>query len=189
MAYQDIRAFIAKLRERTGVAALALEFVILTAARAGEATGARWSEINIEEKLWTVPAVRMKAGRAHAVPLSDRACQILREMGGARVSDYVFPGHGGAPLSADALQVRLRRVRVEDATAHGMRSAFRDWCGNETSFPREVIEHALAHGEGDATKQAYRRGTALAKRRELMAAWAAYIEPGDVGGNVVKLRA
>jgi integrase len=187
MAYQKVAALIVKLRENASVAALALEFLILTAARSGEALGAQWSEIDVGGKVWTVPAGRMKAGKPHAVPLSDRAIEIVQEIGEAKVSNFVFPNRSGQQLSAESTRALLRRVGVEDATPHGFRSSFRDWCGNETTFPREVVEHALAHGEGDATEQAYRRGTAFDKRRVLMQDWAHYCEPRPPADNVTQL--
>ena len=136
MPYADVPAFIAKLRESEVVAALALEFAILTATRSGEVRGARWSEIDLEARVWTIPARRMKAGREHRVPLSDRAVEILDKLDEMRVSDFVFPGrHRQEPLSASAMEKVLDRMGV-DVTVHGFRSAFRDWAGNETYFPR-----------------------------------------------------
>jgi integrase len=188
MDYRDIFAFIAKLREREAVAALALEFTILTATRCGEILGARWSEIDLDAKVWTIPAQRMKAAREHRVPLSEPALAILAKVNEAKVSDYVFPGQRpGKPLSVMALEMVLRRMGIEDATTHGFRSAFRDWAGNETHFPRELAEHALAHVIGDRAEQAYRRSDALARRREVMDAWANYCQRG-ASGNVVSFR-
>ena len=177
--YKDLPGFVASLRERKAVAAMALEFAILTAGRSGEVLGARWSEIDLDEKVWTIPTERMKAAREHRVPLSDRAVEIIIIMGEAKVSDFVFPGHrAGRPLSVMALEMVLRRMGVENATVHGFRSAFRDWAGNETLFARELAEHALAHVVGDKAEQAYRRSDALARRRELMGAWALHCEAG-----------
>jgi integrase len=185
LPYQEVAALIAKLRESASVAAVALEFAILTAARSGEALGARWDEIDLNAKVWTVPANRMKAGRPHSVPLSDRAVEIIKTIGEAKVSDLVFPGRSGQQLSAESTRALLSRAGVEKATTHGMRSAFRDWAGNETHTPREIAEHALAHGEGDATEASYRRDSALEKRRALMAEWAHYCEPRAPADNVV----
>jgi integrase len=188
LPYADVPAFVAKLREREALAALALEFAILTAARSGEVLGARWSEIDFAGKVWTVPAARMKAGRKHRIPLSDRALNILEKLSVAKTSEYVFPGQrAGRPLSNMSMEMVLRRMGVDGATVHGMRSAFRDWAGNETHFAREVAEAALAHVVGDKAEQAYRRGDALEKRRELMEAWAAFCEPRS-GGNIVKFQ-
>ena len=187
MAYQDVPAFIERLREREAIAALALEFCILTAARSGEVLGARWSEIDISAKIWAVPAGRMKAAREHRLPLSDRVLAIVEKLSEARTGDFVFPGQrAGKPLSVMAMEMVLRRMNFDGVTVHGFRSAFRDWAGNETHFPREVAEAALAHVIGDKSEQAYRRGDALEKRRALMAAWASHCDPG-AGSNVVSL--
>ncbi len=169
------------LRERDGFAALALRLCILTAARSGEIFGACWDEIDLENKVWTVPATRMKAGRIHRIPLSEPAMAILERVGEAKLSDLVFPGRGGRPLSNMAMEMLLRRMDV-NFTVHGFRSSFRDWAGNETEFSREVAEAALAHVVGDKAEQAYRRGDALDKRRQLMDAWAKHCSIGDVVG-------
>ncbi len=188
MPYPEVSAFIAKLRERDALAALSLEFAILTATRSGEVLGARWDEIDLEAKLWTVPAIRMKAGREHRIPLSGRALEMIERLSAARTGEYVFPGHrAGRPLSNMAMEMVLRRMGVKGVTVHGFRSAFRDWAGNETHFAREVAEAALAHVVGDKAEQAYRRGDALEKRRELMMAWARYVEP-EADANVVTFR-
>lgn len=188
MAYEDVSAFVSQLRERGATAALALEFCLLTAARSGEVLGARWSEIDLDKKIWTLPANRMKAGREHRVPLSARAASILKRLSNLRAGDFVFPGQArGKPLSNMAMEMMLRRMKIEGATVHGFRSSFRDWAGNVSSFPREVTETALAHVIGDKAEQAYRRSDALEKRRELMEAWAAYCEPKG-STNVVSLR-
>jgi integrase len=187
MAYVDVPAFIAKLREREALAALALEFCILTATRSGEVYGARWSEIDMAAKVWTVPADRMKAAREHRVPLSERSLAIIERLSEARTGDFVFPSpRGNRPLSHMAMAKVLSRLEVDGATVHGFRSAFRDWVGNETHFAREVAEAALAHAVGDLSEQAYRRGDALEKRRDLMAAWAAWCEP-RIGSNIVPM--
>ncbi|WP_370194432.1 tyrosine-type recombinase/integrase [Aurantimonas coralicida] len=173
MAYQDIPCFMADLHSRKALAALALEFGILTAARSGEVLGALWSEMDQEAKLWTVPAERMKAGRQHRVPLSPRALDSVKEMEQAKVSDYIFPGQkADSPLSNMAMQMMMRRMGRGHFTVHGFRSAFRDWVGETTDFPRELAELALAHTVGDATERAYSRGDALEKRRVLMDTWA-----------------
>ena len=176
MPFDVVPVFVAALRERDGIAARALEFAILTAARSGEVFGASWTEFDLEARVWTVPATRMKAGREHRVPLSARAVEILQEMKQKRLSELVFPGtKPGRPLSVMALEMVLRRMKV-DVTVHGFRSAFRDWAGERTHFPREIAEAALAHLVGDAVERAYRRGDALEKRRELMDAWATFLE-------------
>jgi integrase len=150
----------------------------LTATRSGEALAARWDEIDFEAKVWVIPRERTKVAREHRVPLSERGVLVLREMEVVRTSDYVFPGQrADRPLSNMAFEMLLRRLG-SSYTAHGFRSSFRDWAGNETHFPREVAEHALAHVIGDKAEQAYRRSDALARRRELMDAWANYRERG-----------
>jgi integrase len=180
MPFNDVPAFVAKLREAEGVSARALEFAILTAARSGEVLGARWSEIDLTAKVWTVPAARMKAGREHRVALPDRVVAILATLAAARIGDHIFPGaKRGKPLSAMAVTMVMRRMGMGHFTVHGFRSAFRDWAGERTNFPREVAEAALAHVVGDATERAYRRGDALEKRRALMEAWGRFCEPTD----------
>lgn len=175
MAIDALPEFMASLRGRPAVAARCLEFAILTAARSGEALGARWDEINFTGKGWVVPADRMKATREHRVPLCDRAIAILREMEPLRDGDHVFPGQRSKqPLSSMALEMLLRRMKLDTVTVHGFRSTFRDWAGNRTSFPRELAEHALAHVIGDKTEQAYRRDDALERRRPMMEAWSAF---------------
>jgi integrase len=187
MPYADVPAFVASLRERPAIAARALEFCILTAARSGEALAARWDEMDLNEKVWTVPAARTKAAREHRVPLSERAAAILLEMEAARAGDHVFPGQrSGRPLSRMGFEMLLRRIQ-SPYTTHGFRSSFRDWAGNETYFPRELAEHALAHVVGDKAEQAYRRSDALMRRRELMDAWAAFCERG-AGDNVLTFK-
>jgi len=186
LPFGEIPQFMASLRERDAMAALALEFAILTAARSGEVLGARWAEIDFKQGVWTVPATRMKGGRSHRVPLSHPALAILKRLEVARHGDFVFPGQNSSkPLSGTALEMMLRRMKIEDATVHGFRSSFRDWCGEVSTFPRELAEAALAHVAGDQTERAYRRGDALEKRRTLMEAWAAYCEAKS--GNVVSI--
>jgi integrase len=176
-----------RLRENENVAARALEFAILTAGRSGEIFGATSSEIDLEAKVWTIPPERMKAAREHRVPLSSRAVAILERLIEAKTGDIVFESPRGGQLSHVAMQKVLARMGMKGATVHGMRSAFRDWAGNETQFPREIAEAALAHTIGDAAEQAYRRGDALEKRRALMEAWANYCEPKPVA-NLVRLK-
>lgn len=182
MIYIDVPLLMGRLRADNAIAAQALAFCILTATRTGEVLGALWSEIDMVAKVWTVPAVRMKAAREHRVPLSDGALAILEILSPLRTSAFVFPSPRGArPLSHVAMAKVLTRLGVECATVHGFRSAFRDWAGNETHFAREVAEAALAHSIGDKAEQAYRRGDALEKRRALMTAWGQYIQPKDSG--------
>ncbi|MER9150813.1 tyrosine-type recombinase/integrase [Mesorhizobium opportunistum] len=179
VAYSDLPAVIAKLRQAAGTSARAVEFAALTAARSGEVRGATWAEIDLTEALWIVPAERMKAGREHEVPLSDRAVTILRAMQQQATGQVVFEGgKEGAAISDTAMVKALRAAGAGDATLHGLRSSFRDWCGDHTEFPREVAEAALAHVISDKTEAAYRRGTALQKRRDLMEMWGKYCETG-----------
>jgi integrase len=182
MSYADLPAFMTALQARQAAAALALEFAILTAARSGEVLGARWDEFDLDRGVWTVPATRMKAGREHRVPLSRRAIDIVKAMHEANNSDFVFAGQKpGKPLSVWALHMLLRRMRIEDATVHGFRSAFRDWAAECTNFPNEVCEAALAHVIENKAEAAYRRGDLFEKRRKLMDAWAAYCTTPSVG--------
>lgn len=183
LAYDEVPGFVTTLRESTAPHAKAFEFLILTATRSNEALGARWNEIDLAAKVWVVPACRMKSGAAHRVPLSMGAMVILEKQAAIRSNDFVFPGiRRGRPVSASA----LRRLHPKGATIHGMRSSFRDWCGEETSLPREVAEAALAHSSGDATERSYHRGDALEKRRALMEAWASFCEPG-AASNIIHI--
>jgi integrase len=188
MPYADVPAFMAKLKQAQGAAAKALMFAILTAARSGEVLGATWDEIDLNAGVWTVPASRMKGGREHRVPLSDAALAILRgQLESQGRSPHVFPGaRPKRPLGPMALKQAMLKLGAGSCTAHGFRSAFRDWAGDETGFPREVAEAALAHAVGDETERAYRRGDALMKRRELMNAWADWLE-GNEAAKVVSL--
>jgi integrase len=166
LPYAEAAAFMASLRQRSGVKARALEFAILTAARTGEAIGARWPEIDLERKLWVVPSTRMKSGREHRSPLADRALEILSEMAAIRSSEFVFPGQSsGRPIGELALFTCLRDMGRSDVTVHGFRSSFRDWAGNETSFPRELAEHALAHVVGDLTRRGRDRDASVVSAR------------------------
>ncbi|MEZ5789908.1 MAG: site-specific integrase [Nitratireductor sp.] len=154
----------------------------MTAARSGEVLEAVWDEFDLEQGIWTIPAHRMKAGREHRVPLTARALAILQQLSQTRLSDYVFPGlRPGRPLSGMAMAMLMRRMKEDQYTVHGFRSSFRDWAGEETSFPREIAEAALAHTIGDATERAYRRGDALEKRRKLMQAWDEYLTANPDG--------
>jgi integrase len=188
MPYEELPAFIGRLRESDSLAAKALELCILTAARSGEILGMRWAEVDLDKKLWTIPANRMKAGREHRVPFSPRAVEILRQLHKVQSGDFVLPGQArNKPLSNMAMEMVLRRMKLENVTVHGFRSSFRDWAGNVSSFPREVVEAALAHVIGNKAEQAYRRSDALEKRRKLMDAWAAYCEP-RASADVVQMR-
>ena len=178
----------ANLRKAEGATARAVEFTILCAARRGEALGACWEEIDLDDKVWTIPGSRMKSGKAHRVPLSPRAAAIIKGQHAIRCSALVFPGKGDRSLWGGTVANLVKSIAT-DATLHGFRSSFRDWCGEQTNFPREVAEAALAHSVGDAVEQAYRRGDALAKRRKLMDAWASYCsQPVSTSATVTPIR-
>lgn len=175
MPYADVPTFVSDVRAREAVAARALEFAILTAARSGEVLGARWEEIDLDRGVWTVPPQRMKGGLEHRVPLPKRAVEILRALHEVRIGEYVFPGQRAKrPLSGMALEMVLRRMKIEDATPHGFRSSFRDWASECTNFSNEVCEAALAHVIENKVEAAYRRGDLFEKRRKLMEAWATF---------------
>lgn len=186
MPYADVATFISDLSTKQSVAALALEFTILTAARTSEVTGMTWAEVDLSNAVWAIPAKRMKAGREHRIPLSGRAIEILkavRELG----QNWVFPGSRGK-LSGMAMAMLLRRMG-KDATVHGFRSAFRDWSAECTSYPHEVCEMALAHVIGNKVEAAYRRGDLFEKRRRLMDDWTSFcLKPGDAITNVTSIR-
>jgi integrase len=178
LPYEKLPDFVAQLRVRQSLAAKALEFAILTACRSGEVRGARWEEFDLDKAVWVIPGKRMKAGKEHRVPLSDRAATILMALKEMRTGDFVFPGTArGKPLSEMAMAMQLRRMKADDITVHGFRSTFRDWASETTSFPHEVCEQTLAHAIGNKTEAAYRRGDLFDKRRKLMDAWAAYCKP------------
>jgi integrase len=173
MPYGSLPAFMASLKTRGATAARALEFIVLTAARSGEALGARWNEFDLERAVWTVPASRMKGGREHRVPLSRRALEIAQALHAGRISEFVFPGQKpGRPLSPAVLKQVLLRMEITDVTVHGFRSSFRDWAAECTHTSREVCEAALAHTVRSQVEAAYRRGDLFEKRRALMDAWA-----------------
>ena len=177
LPYAELPGFLAALREQEGVAARALEFTVLTAARTGETILARWSELDLLDKTWTVPAGRMKAGREHRVPLSGRALAILEEMQAHRHGDdgFVFPGGKlGKPLSNMAFLMLLRRMKRGDLTAHGFRATFKTWASERTGFQNEIVEAALAHVVGSKVEQAYQRGDMFEKRRRLVQQWATF---------------
>lgn len=183
----EMPALYARLTKSEGMAARALRFTILTAARAGETTGAKWPEIDLDEGIWTVPADRMKMHREHRVPLSREALAILRGVAELRTSDWVFPGQRWArPLSIASLSKALRVAGGGSATTHGFRSTFRDWTSERTSLPSEVSEMALAHSIGDKVEAAYRRGELLTKRAALMQKWATFVTTPK-SGKVVSI--
>jgi integrase len=176
----------AALRAEEGLAARALELVILTAARSGEVRSARWGEFDLDEAVWIVPEARMKVAKEHRVPLSEPAMALLRSLLPLRDAgrgDWVFPGaREGRPLSRTAMEKVLRRMNRADLTVHGFRSTFRDWCGESTTHPHEVAEAALAHTVGNKVEAAYRRGDLFEKRRQMMGDWALFCAgPGLTG--------
>ena len=190
LPYAEIPDFMAELRQQQGIAARALEFTIQTGARTGEAIGAKWSEINLAERLWTIPADRMKAGKEYRNPLAGRVIEILKDMQKIRESDFVFPGgKAGRPLSNMAMLELLRRMGRDDLTVHGFRSSFSDWCAERTAFPSEVREMALAHAVSDKVEAAYRRGDLFDKRRQLAEAWAQFCAAPVIDAEVVPLAA
>jgi integrase len=189
LPYAGVPAFMVDLQGRRATAAAALELTVLTAARSGETLLAKKTEFDIDRAVWTVPPARMKAGREHRVPLSRRALKIVKQaMADYPDSDFLFPGQKpGKPLSAMALEMMLRRMKVKDATVHGFRSSFRDWASECTNFSNEVCEAALAHVIKDKAEAAYRRGDLFEKRRKLMEAWAVYCT-APKAGKVIAFR-
>jgi integrase len=205
LPYSEAAGFMGALRLQEGISPRALEFLILTAARTGEVIGATWSEIDLESRVWTVPAVRMKGKRQHKVPLSNAAIAVLEGMHECKLSRFVFPGdRPDRPLSNMAIEMLLRRMndaneavgrprwidpkQDRDAVVHGFRSTFRDWAAEQTSFPSEIAEAALAHAKGDKTEASYQRGDFFDKRRKLMDAWARYCAKPAAGANVIPIR-
>lgn len=166
--------FMGELQKREGMAARALEFTILTAARSGEVRGAQWQEVDLASRVWTIPAERMKAGKEHRVPLSPSTVSLLQRLPRMEGEPWIFPAPRGGMLSDMSLSAVLRRMQV-DAVPHGFRSTFRDWVGERTSYPSELAEQALAHALQNKVEAAYRRGDALEKRRDLMQEWDIFI--------------
>ena len=171
---REMPGFMVKLRQAAGIAAQALEFLILTAARSGEVRGITWQEVSLEDALWIVPAERMKMKKEHRVPLSNRAVDILKSQPRIDGNPLVFPAPRGSQMSDATMSAVLKRMNV-DATVHGFRSSFRDWCGDYTNYPRDLAEQCLAHGADDPVEAAYRRGDALERRREIMNEWSKFI--------------
>jgi integrase len=184
----QLHGFITDLREREGIAAQALEFLILTATRSGEVRGATWAEVDLAGALWTIPEGRMKAGKEHRVPLSPRAVEILKSLPRIAGNPHLFPAPQGGALSDMTISAVMRRMEV-DAVPHGFRSTFRDWCSERTSYPREVSEMALAHTIDSKVEAAYRRGDLFTKRVKMMNEWARFIEAKPATGkNVVPIK-
>jgi integrase len=190
LPYSELPAFMAALRRREGTAARALEFLILCASRTGEVLGAQWSEIDLANKMWTVPASRMKADREHRVALSQRAVELLRSLPRENGNDFVFIGSRSGGLSSVAMMRLLHSMGRGDISVHGFRSSFRVWCAEQTNFPREVAEMALAHKISDKVEAAYQRGELLKKRFLLAEAWSKFassppLEKQKADGNTV----
>jgi integrase len=184
MPYADVPEFLTALQEQQSVSARALEFLVLTAARTGEVMGLRWSEVEFKNRLWTIPDDRMKAGRAHRVPLCSRAVAVLQAIKPHEfeADAFVFPGSlPRKPQSNMTFLMLLRRMNLGHLTAHGFRATFKTWATERTNFPREVIEAALAHVAGDKMEAAYQRGDVFDKRRNLMEAWAAFCTAASPG--------
>ena len=201
LPWNRIGSFMGALRERKGISARAVEFAILTACRSGEIRGARWHEFDLDGKVWTIPAERMKAKREHQVPLSEAALALLVSIKQVSNADIVFAGTKGQPLSDMSLTAVIRRMNGEKnevplwsdtnskaVTVHGFRTSFRMWAAEATNFPREVAEHALAHQLPDAVERAYQRGSQFAKRATLMTDWAAHCGKQTTGRNVAQIR-
>jgi integrase len=182
LPYADIPGFMQELRDRDTLGDRALEFTILCAARTGETVDAPWAEIDLDGRVWSIPAERMKAGKLHQVPLSARAVEILRQV--PRQGERIFP------IGERQLFRRLRSMRPSAvATVHGFRSSFRDWAHELTNFSDKVVEFALAHNVGDDTERSYKRTTLFDRRIKLMTAWAEYCtRPMPAGGVVTPLR-
>ena len=186
MPYGALGAFMVELGREKSPGACALEFTIFTVARTDEVLGATWGEIDLVAKVWTIPAERMKREREHRVPLSGAAVALLKRMRSIRTNDFVFPGMRGR-LTPKTMQLVLRRMGRTGITVHGFRSTFRDWAAETTAFPNHVVEMALAHAIPVAVEKAYRRGDLFEKRRELMAAWAAFCAKPIGAGKVVPI--
>ncbi|HEY2658327.1 MAG TPA: integrase arm-type DNA-binding domain-containing protein [Caulobacteraceae bacterium] len=186
LPFAQIGAFMQRLRAAHGMGARALEFAILTAARSGEVRGATWSEIDLKEAVWTVPANRMKMGREHRAPLSAAAVKLLKALPRIEGSDLVFPAPRGGSLSDMTLTAVVRRMKVA-AVPHGFRSTFRDWASECTNYARDVAEMALAHAIGDKVEAAYRRGDLFEKRRLMMADWATFCGQAQPEGAVISM--
>jgi integrase len=191
MPYQDVAAFMVELRKRPAMAARALEWIILTACRSSEARGATWDEIDLKNRVWIIPADRMKMDREHRVPLCDDAVKLLQNLPRFEGSNYLFTAARGGQLSDMSISMLCRRMKV-DAVPHGFRSTFKTWATEQTAFPDLLSEMALAHKVGNAVREAYARGDLLDKRRKLMDEWSKYINKvpadADTADNVTPIR-
>jgi integrase len=190
LPYNEVGAFTVRLREQNDLPSKLLEFTILTVARASESRLATWAEVDLESRIWIIPACRMKAGKEHRVPLSDRCIEILRQLKetSSDENNFIFPGRKEKPLGRSVFDSLLRNMGRTDITTHGFRSTFRDWAGETTAYPREVIEHAIAHQLKDKAEAAYARGTLFDKRRRLMADWAKHCATVAKAGGVTPIR-
>jgi integrase len=189
LPYAEMPEFMAALMKREGVAARALEFTILTAARTGEVIGAQWSEIDFNTNTWTVPAGRMKSSKEHRVPLSERTVEILKALPFEKDNPFVFIGPRTRGLSNMAMASVLKRMDRHDITVHGFRSSFRDWAAERTNYPNHVVEQALAHVIGNKVEAAYRRGDLFDRRQRLMEDWSRYCTSEPEAGNVLQMAA
>ena len=188
LPFTQAHDFMAQLRQTQGMSAKCLEWLILTATRSNEAREATWAEIDVQGAAWTIPAVRMKAGREHRIPLSATALKLLQAMPRFEGTDLIFPGRDTEkPLSDMSMTLVMRRMKV-DAVPHGFRSTFVDWAAERTSYPPELREMALAHTLGDKTQAAYQRGDLFERRRALMSDWAAYIDTPPTSGNIIQFK-
>lgn len=189
LPYREMHGLFLALRSNGSVSAIALEFLILAAARTGEVIGAQWNEIDLNQKIWIIPAERMKAKKEHRVPLTSRTLEILSIVKQLQETDYIFPGRTKSGGLSNAAMDKLLQVTLNyDATVHGFRSTFRDWASEITNFPHELCEMALAHTIKNQAEAAYRRGDMLEKRRVMMETWLAYIETKPVQGEEISLR-
>jgi integrase len=175
------------VRSISGYGALALQLLILTAARTGEIVRARWDEFDLDAKVWTIPAARMKARREHRVPLADPALDVLRELWEVRRGHFLFPSHDASRHASKMLMDHVVKRLGHRVTVHGFRSSFRDWASEQTSFPREVIEMSLAHVVGSTTERAYARSSLFERRRQLMGMWGNFCSK-PLSAEIVPLR-
>ena len=188
LPYVEIGDFMEKLKSQEGLAAEALALTILAATRTSETIKACWDEFDLKNKLWVVPAERIKTGKEHRIPLSEPALKILKKLYDAKMGDYVFPSKNGKPLSNMAMLMLRKRMGYSNIVVHGFRSTFRDWAAEQTNYPREVAEMGLSHAIGNKVEAAYRRGDLFEKRQKLMNEWARYCyQPKSGNGKVLKI--
>jgi len=191
LPYSEMNKFVENVRKQEGLAALALELTILTATRTSETIKAKWQEFDLKEKIWVIPAERIKTRKEHRIPLSDAAMKILHKLEQIKCSEYVFYSKNGKPLSNMAMLQLLKRMNIKNITVHGFRSSFRDWAAEQTNYPRELAEGSLSHALGDKVEAAYRRSDLFEKRRQIMRDWARYCEmpqPNKDKNKVLNIR-